>query len=163
MIGAYLIRRTTLADLPAVADLELEAFSESGTAESPDVFRSRLEVFPAGFFVCVVGDTVAGYGSSEKWLEERQPVLNENASAAHNADGKIFCITGLAVRLSHRGRGCGLALLDALIDLARRERCTKIVLETTNGQRFYIKRGFHISHECVQDGIMFSVMKLDLD
>jgi len=159
---AYVIRQATTADLPAVADLELEAFSDYGTAESPEVFRSRLEIFPGGFFVCVVDGAVVGYGSSEKWLQERQPVLNEDASAAHNPQGKIFCITGLAVRLSHRGLGFGLAILDALIDLARRDQCTRVVLETTNGQRVYLKRGFRISHECEQDGIKFSVMKLDL-
>jgi N-acetylglutamate synthase-like GNAT family acetyltransferase len=160
---AYLIRQATAADLPAVVDLELEAFSDSGTAECLEVFRSRLEVFPAGFFVCTVEGTVVGYATSEKWLEERQPVLNEIASAAHNTEGRIFCITGLAVRLSHRGHGFGLALLDALIQLARRDRCTRVVLETTHGQRIYLKRGFHISHDCVQSGIKFSVMKLDLD
>lgn len=160
---AYLIRQATAADLPDVVDLELEAFSDSGTAESLEVFRSRLEVFPAGFFVCTLEGTVLGYATSEKWVQERQPVLNENASAAHDGEGRIFCITGLAVRLSHRGHGFGLALLDALIELARRDRCTRIVLETTNGQRVYLKRGFHISHDCVQNGIKFSVMKLDLD
>jgi len=159
---AYVIRQATVHDLPDVADLEMEAFAAYGTAESPDVFKARLNVFPEGFFVVSVSGTVIGYGSSEKWLQERAPVLNEDPSATHNPDGRIFCITGLAVRLSHRGHGFGLALLDRLIELARRDQCVRIVLETSHGQRVYLKRGFQIARDCEQSGVKFSVMTLEL-
>ena len=40
MSVAYWIRRATEADLPEVADLDYEAFSPYGTAESPIVFAA---------------------------------------------------------------------------------------------------------------------------
>ena len=127
------IRQVQHNELSIVADLDYEAFSPYGTAENPETFVSRFEAFPSGFVVLTEGDEIAGYGCSEKWLAEREPGLDENPLETHQPDGKIFRITGMAVRIRHRAKGYGLAILDSLIQIAKREQCTKI--STRNNTR----------------------------
>ena len=161
-INPYNIRQATDLDLPEIAYLEAEAFAPYGTAESPDTQRARLAVFPEGFAVLEIDNLIAGYGTSEKWTEPREPILDEDPNKTHDSHGKIFSITGLAVRLAYRGRGFGLAILDHLIALAHRHDCTQIILQTTHAQGLYLKRGFTIVRNRLQSGVTLSIMKLDL-
>jgi ribosomal protein S18 acetylase RimI-like enzyme len=161
-ISPYHIRQATKFDLPEIAYLETEAFAPYGTAECPDTLRARLAVFPEGFAVLQIDDLIAGYGTSEKWTEPREPELDEDPNKTHDPNGQIFSITGLAVRLAYRGRGFGLAILDHLIALARRQDCTQIILQTTHAQGLYLKRGFNVVGNRLQFGVTLSIMKLDL-
>jgi ribosomal protein S18 acetylase RimI-like enzyme len=162
MSVAYWIRQATEADLFEVADLDYEAFSPYGTAETPTVFAARLKAFSEGFIVLISEGVTAGYGCSEKWQCDRDPVLDEDPTTTHHPDGRVFCITGMAVRLAQRGKGFGLALLDRLIQIARDHHCQRIVLETTHAQGLYFKRGFRIIRERQQSGVILSIMQLDL-
>ncbi|MEW5940435.1 MAG: GNAT family N-acetyltransferase [Chloroflexota bacterium] len=159
----YEIRQAQERDLPIVADLDYEGFSPYGTQEKPETFALRLKAFPAGFIVLTEGGEIAAYGCSEKWTTEREPGLDENPLETHKPDGKIFCITGMAVRIEHRGKGYGLAVLNRLIQIARREHCAKIVLETTHAQGLYLKRGFKIARSRLERGVTLDVMALDLN
>ncbi|CAG0987996.1 hypothetical protein PLCT2_02301 [Planctomycetaceae bacterium] len=109
-----------------------------------------------------VEGAIAGYGCSEKWRQDRDPILNEDSTQTHCSDGHIFCITGMAVRQTQRGKGLGLVILDYLIGIARRHECTRIILETTHAQGLYARRGFQVIREREQDGIQLSVMQLEL-
>lgn len=157
-----LIRLAQPADLPQVADLDDEAFSPYGTAEAPQTFTARLQAFPAGFVVLEVDDQIAAYGCSEKWLNDLEPGLDQNPLITHQPNGKIFCITGMAVRLAQRGRGYGLAVLDHLIETARQQGCTKIVLETTHAQGLYRKRNFALESSRTERGVRLDIMALPL-
>ena len=156
------IRDAHNEDIPLVADIDHEAFSPYGTAERIEVFYARFLSFPLGFIVLEVDSEIAGYACSEKWLHERKPGLNENSMETHQSDGRIFCITGMAVRQNQRGKGYGLAMLDRLIAFARQEGCIKIILETTHAQRFYSKRGFKAIGTREERGITLSIMALEL-
>jgi ribosomal protein S18 acetylase RimI-like enzyme len=123
----------------------------------------RFQAFPDGFVVLTVDDEIAAYGCAEKWRTEREPGLDENPLYSHKSDGKIFCITGMAVRMKQRGKGYGLAVLDQLIQIAKNERCTKIVLETTHAQGLYRKRGFQTVQNRTERGVTLDVMSLDLE
>lgn len=158
----YTIRQIQEADLSNVADLDYEAFSPYGTEEAPETFALRFKAFPSGFVVLTEGDEIAAYGCSEKWLSEREPGLDENPLDTHKSEGKIFCITGMAVRVKHRGKGYGLAVLDCLIQIAKHEQCTRIVLETTHAQGLYLKRNFQIVQSRNERGISLDIMSLDL-
>ncbi len=158
----YRIHQIQEADLPDVADLDYEAFSPYGTAENPETFALRFKAFPSGFIVLKEGNDIVAYGSSEKWLTAREPGLDENPLDTHKPNGKIFCITGMAVRIKYRGKGYGLAVLDYLIQLAKRERCAKIVLETTHAQGLYLKRGFKTIESRSERGVTLDIMALDL-
>lgn len=157
-----LLRLADAADLPQVIDLDYEAFSPYGTTESAEVFARRLFVFPEGFIVAEDQGFIVGYGCSEKWLAPEEPKLDEDPVLRHHPDGTVFCITGMAVRLSHRGRGLGLAIAQRLLTIAREQGCLHIVLETTHAHGLYERLGFRRAGERVQNGVTLTVMQLDI-
>jgi ribosomal protein S18 acetylase RimI-like enzyme len=157
-----LIRNARDQDIPTVAAIDAEAFSPYGTAEEPETFQRRLTAFPDGFIILVADNEIAGYGCSEKWSTEREPGLDENPLATHHPEGRILCITGMAVKTKYRGRGYGLRILDKLMEIAYGEGCKKIVLETTHAQDFFLKRGFKTVQHRTKHGNSLDVMSLDV-
>ena len=158
-----LVRNAREQDISAVAEIDAEAFSPYGTAEKPETFQLRLTAFPDGFIILVADNEIAAYGCSEKWLTEREPGLDENPLATHQPNGRIFCITAMAVKVKYRGRGYGLLILDKFIEIAHREGCKKIVLETTHAQGLYLKRGFKTVQNRTEREVSLDVMSLDIE
>ena len=158
-----LVRNAREQDIPAVVEIDTEAFSPYGTAEMPETFQLRLTAFPDGFVILVAENEIAAYGCSEKWLTEREPGLDENASLTHQRDGRILCITAMAVKKKYRGRGYSLLVLDKLLEIAHNHGCRKIVLETTHAQELFQKRGFKTVRNRMERGILLDVMSLDIE
>ena len=158
-----LVRNAREQDLLAVAEIDAEAFGPYGTAEKPETFQQRLTVFPHGFIILIAENEIAAYGCSEKWLTEREPGLDENPLATHQPDGRIFCITAMAVKTKFRGRGYSLLVLDKLLEIAHLEGCRKVVLETTHAQDLYLQRGFKKIRTRTERGIALDVMSLDIE
>ncbi|HSL28123.1 MAG TPA: GNAT family N-acetyltransferase [Anaerolineales bacterium] len=158
-----LVRNAREQDIPAVVEIDTEAFSPYGTAEKPETFQLRLTAFPNGFIILVADNEIAAYGCSEKWLTERDPGLDENPLITHQPDGRIFCITAMAVRKKFQGRGFGLRVLDKLIETAHAEGCRRIVVETTHAQDLYLKRGFKKVKNRTERGTSLDVMSLDIE
>ena|SRR5690349_5743931 len=158
-----LVRNARDQDLPAVVEIDAEAFTPYGTAENPETFQLRLRAFPDGFVILVADNEIAAYGCSEKWLTERVPALDENPMVTHQLDGRILCITGMAVKKKYQGRGYGVRVLDKFLEIAHGERCQKIVLETTHAQDFFLKRGFKTVQKRTERGVTLDVMSLDVD
>ncbi len=158
-----LVRNAREQDISAVAEIDAEAFSPYGTAEKPETFQLRLTAFSDGFIILVADNEIAAYGCSEKWLTEREPGLDENPLATHQPEGRIFCITAMAVKMKYRKRGYGLVVLDKLIEIAHREGCKKIVLETTHAQGLYLKRGFKTVQNRTDREVSLDVMSLDIE
>lgn len=158
-----LVRNARDQDISGVVEIDAEAFSPYGTAEKPETFQLRLNAFPDGFIILVTDNEIAAYGCSEKWLTEREPGLDENPLANHQPQGRILCITAMAVKMKYRGRGYGLLILDKLIEIAHREGCKKIILETTHAQGLYLKRGFKTVQNRTERGISLDVMSLNIE
>ncbi len=158
-----LVRNARDQDISAVAEIDAEAFSRYGTAEKPETFQHRLTAFPDGFLILIAENEIAAYGCSEKWLTEREPSLDENPLTTHQPDGRILCITGMAVKPKYRGRGYSLLVLDKLIEIAHNEGCKKIVVETTHAQDLYLKRGFQTVQNRTERGISLDIMSLDIE
>ena len=158
----YTIRQAALADLPDICAIDDEAFSPYGTAEAPDVFAKRLIAYPAGCIVLTVDGETLGYACAEKWAAEREPQLGEDPFDTHDPSGKVFCITGMAVRTAHWRRGYGTALVERLLAAARAEGCKKVVLETTHAVGLYEKFGFAVTGERRQGDVRLYVMGLAL-
>jgi N-acetylglutamate synthase-like GNAT family acetyltransferase len=110
----------------------------------------------------VADNEIAAYGCSEKWLVEHEPGLDENPLLTHQPDGRILCITAMAVKSKFRGKGYGLLILDKLMEIAHGEGCRKMVVETTNAQGLYLKRGFKTVQTRTEGGVSLDVMSLDL-
>ena len=157
-----LVRNAREQDIPAVVEIAAEAFASNGTAAGPETFQGRLTAFPNGFVILVAENEIAAYACSEKWLAEEEPGIDEKGSTTHQPDGKIFCITSMAVRRKFRGRGYGLRILDALREIAHLEVCRKIVVETTDAQDFFRKRAFQVVRQRTEHGIPMDVMSLDI-
>jgi len=158
-----LVRNARDQDLPAVVEIDAEAFTPYGTAESPETFQLRLRAFPDGFIILVADNEIAAYGCSEKWLTEREPALDEDPMLTHQLDGRILCITGMAVKKKFQGRGYDVRVLDKFLEIAHGERCQKIVLQTTHAQDFFIERGFKTVQKRTERGVTLDVMSLDVD
>lgn len=157
-----LVRNARDQDIPAVVEIDAEAFAPSGTADRSETFQLRLRAFANGFIILVADNEIAAYGCSEKWLTERRPGLDENLLPTHQPDGRIFCISAMAVKKKYQGRGFGLLVLDKLIETAHAEGCKRIVLETTHAQSFFMKRGFQTVQNRMERGISLDVMSLDV-
>jgi len=158
-----LIRNARDQDIPVVVEIDTEAFSPYGTAEKPETFQLRLTAFPDGFIILVADNEIAAYGCSEKWLTEREPGLDENPLQTHQPEGRILSITSMAVKMNYRRRGYGIHMLDKFIEIARRERCQKIILETTHAQELLLKRGFKMVQNRTERGVSLDVMSLDIE
>ena len=157
-----LVRNARDQDISAVVEIDAEAFSPYGTAQKVETYQLRLTAFPDGFIILVADNEIAAYGCSEKWLTEREPGLDQNPLVTHQPEGRILCITAMAVKMKYQGRGYGLLILDKLIEIAHGEGCKKIVLETTHAQGFFLKRGFKTVQNRTGRGISLDVMSLDL-
>jgi len=158
-----LVRNARDQDIFAVAEIDTEAFSPYGTVEKPETFQLRLTAFPDGFIILIADNEIAAYGCSEKWLIERAPGLDENPLVTHQPEGRIFCITAMAVKTKYRGKGYSLLVLDKLIEIAHREGCKKIVVETSHAQDLYLKRGFKAVQNRAERGISLDVMSLEIE
>jgi N-acetylglutamate synthase-like GNAT family acetyltransferase len=157
------VRNARDQDISAVVEIDTEAFSPYGIAEKPETFQLRLTAFPNGFVILVAENEIAAFGCSEKWLTEREPGLDENPKITHQSDGRIFCITAMAVKEKYRGRGYSLLILDKLIEIAHNEGCKKIILETTHAQDLYLKRGFKTLQHRTERETSLEVMFLDIE
>ena len=157
-----LIRNARDQDIPAVAEIDAEAFSPYGTAETLETFQRRLTAFPNGFIILVAENEVAAFGCSEKWLTERERRFDEDPSVTHQPDGRILCITAMAVKKKFQGRGYRLLVLDKLMQVAHNEGCRKIILETTHAQDLYQQRGFQTVQTRTERGAALDVMSLDI-
>jgi len=155
-----LVRNVRDQDIPAVAEIDAEAFTAYGTAEKPETFQLRLKAFPDGFLILIAENEIAAFGCSEKWLTEREPGLDEDPATTHHIDGRILCITAMAVKSNFRGRGYGLLMLDKLIEVARRESCGQIIAQTTHAQGLLKKRGFKTLRKRTEREISLDVMSL---
>jgi N-acetylglutamate synthase-like GNAT family acetyltransferase len=69
----------------------------------------------------------------------------------------------MAVKTKYRGRGYSLLVLDRLIEIAHKEGCRKIILETTHAQDLYLKRGFKTVQNRTERGVSLDVMSLDIE
>ena len=154
------VRNARDQDIPTVAQIDAEA--SPGATEKLESFQRRLRAFPDGFPILVAGNEIAGYGCSEKWLAEHEQGVDDNPLATHQPEGRIFCITALAVKKIGRGKGYGLRILDKLIEMARGEGCRKMIVETTQAQGFFLKRGFETVQHRTERGTTVDVMSLEL-
>jgi hypothetical protein len=49
------------------------------------------------------------------------------------------------------------------MEIAHNEGCRKIILETTQAQDLYLKRGFQVIHNRTERGISLEVMSLEIE
>ncbi|MEP6691842.1 MAG: GNAT family N-acetyltransferase [Gemmatimonadaceae bacterium] len=145
------IRLATLADAIALADLGARTFVESyasatapadiaeylAATYSPDRQRAELEDPRSAVFVAERGESLSGYA----WLYART-----HASCDVGADAME--LARIYVAREAAGQGLGSALLDALVDEARRRGARSLWLsvwtENASAIAFYERRAFTV-------------------
>ena len=165
------IRPCTREDVSVVALIDHALFSPLGTAEEPEIFAKRFSAHPEGFFVAEAqtneeggeGKVMVGFATSERWIEERDPTMNEDPLETYHPEGKVLCITGMAVLEEFQRKAVGSRLLEKLICMAKEQNIESIILETSRARRFYEKNGFHFVREKEQWGVTLSVMRFLVD
>ena len=160
-ITKIVMRNAREQDIPAVVEIDKEAFAIYDSAETPETFLSRMTTFPDGFIILVADNEIAAYASSEKWLTEREPSLDVNPLGNHHPDGRILGVTAVAVKAKYRGKGYGLRILDKLVEVAHHNRCQKVIVQTSRAQGFFLKRGFQKVQTRIDRGVSVDVMSLD--
>lgn len=111
------IRPATVADLPAVLDVDRTCFgSAPGLAFGPYTLRQFLDLAQDGFLVAIHGEEVVGF-----------------AIGAPAADRRSAWVLALGVEPSARRQGVGLALSHGLLERLRRKGAERVSLTVEPG------------------------------
>lgn len=167
MAEQLLLRQATSADLGSIVQLDETIFGWYGAQESAEIIGARLAVFPAGCVVLAAADDadqsmLLGYLTTEKWLQVREPALDEDPYVTHQPAGTVLNITTLAVAPGQQQRGLGTQLLNQAKVIAGQQGCRAIVLETAHAERFYQRHGFTNIGQRVQRAITLHIMHYEL-
>jgi GNAT superfamily N-acetyltransferase len=125
------------ADLaPQCAALELAAFPHANPDDllNEEDINVYSQVFPAGFFVVLDGDRVAGQGAGifldfdfEHPQHTIAGITGDHQCANHNPAGEWYYGTDMVVHPDYRRRGIGKRLYEVRKDLVRRHNKRGII------------------------------------
>lgn len=136
-----IIRNVRAEDLSEITELELRAFEPEAAADR-ESFEYRLRAFPESFFVAETDGRVIGYvnggASNRKFITDD---LFEPGQ--HCPIGENQMIFGLVVSPFYRNHGVGTALLNQMIEYAKKTKKKAIVLTCKETLvPYYEKLGF---------------------
>lgn len=133
------IRPATPQDYPAVAELTYHAYVTAGHLAASDPYAAQLsdvEARAAQLFVADVDGQVAGSVN----------IATPGSALIEVANGNELEFRMLAVRPSFQGRGIGRALVGWVLDYARSNELSQVVMTTmasmTTAQAMYTSMGF---------------------
>lgn len=135
------VRRAEARDADALVRLRAEMFAAMGVDDSPHWrdrarkwFTDRIDHRDYGMFVLDDdGDVVACAVGA----------VRDAAPSPAVPDGRDVLISNVCVLPSHRGRGCGRQVFDAVMDWARQSGVGRAELMATDaGRSMYEREGF---------------------
>ncbi len=159
------IRRATLQDLEAIAQVEAQCFPAAEAADH-EAFRQRLTYYPHHFWLLwedgQLVSFVDGFVSDEKDLLD---VMYEDASL-HTEDGRWQMIFGVNTIPAYRKKGYAGKLLQCMIADAKEQGREGLVLTCKDALvPYYASFGFvdeGISEKSVHGGVVWHQMRLVL-
>ena len=137
-----MIRTATMADLPAIAQLEAICFpaAEAATEES---FTRRLEMYPNHFWVLMDGDALVSFVNG---MATDEPDLRDEMyddATLHDENGTWQMIFGVDTHPDYRRQGCAGKLLEHVIGQAKAQGRRGLVLTCKDKLvSYYAKFGF---------------------
>ena len=137
-----MIRTATMADLPAIAQLEAICFpaAEAATEES---FTRRLEMYPNHFWVLMDGDALVSFVNG---MATDEPDLRDEMyddATLHDENGTWQMIFGVDTHPDYRRQGCAGKLLEHVIGQAKAQGRRGLVLTCKDKLvPYYAKFGF---------------------
>ncbi|MGH1978699.1 GNAT family N-acetyltransferase [Rothia sp. L_38] len=159
------IRQAQQEDLPALAAIEAECFPAAEAASESDL-RARFEVFGEHFWVLEADGEVVAFIDG---LVTDSPVIFDDlyeSPQAHTRHGAYQTVFGINTRPAHRGRGYASALIEKLINQAREQERTGVILTCKKELiGFYEKLGFELDgvSESTHGGAIWHDMTLHLN
>lgn len=112
--------------LDCVMEVERSAWSRELQA-SRDKFRSRLKVFPEGFFVAKVGGKIKGVTTSQITALEGSKIKTWNALTdsgtlrkSHKPSGNSLYVVSVGVANDVQGMGIGSKLIRSQVELTKK-------------------------------------------
>ena len=136
------IRTATMADLPAVTQLEAICFPEAEAATEAS-FARRLEVYPNHFWVLTDGKIVVSFVNGMTTNEpDLRDEMYDNASL-HSEDGAWQMIFGVNTLPAYRQHGyAGKLLQKAIADAKEQGRKGVVLTCKSRLVHYYAKFGF---------------------
>ncbi len=115
------VRAATIGDLPALLQLEIEAWPE-GLRADETTYRSRLATFPDGIFIAEADSSILGAAVTQIISSEllqgdfswAQITDQGTIKATHNPEGNCVYGVNLSVKPSHYGNGIVAAIERAI-------------------------------------------------
>jgi ribosomal protein S18 acetylase RimI-like enzyme len=159
------VRNVTIHDLDACFDLESQCFLPSEAA-SRDTIKKRLEVFPQGFLVAELDETVIGQINSGSTNKEDITDEAFKDLVGHDHDGKHIVIFSLAVLPEFQKKGIARQLMASFIEKSKKLKKKKIMLICKSELIDYYQRyGFVYTGESASThgGFKWHEMYLPLD
>lgn len=160
------IRNATIEDLNDVSSLESEIWPQ-GTRSPKEKFKSRLEVFPEGFFLAYHGDELIGASTSEiiNYNILSPPIsweaITDNGyiSRTHNSNGNALYVVSIGAKSRSGG---GSLLVNAQKELTKKLNLDCLVLGSRiPGYDSYIKDNGEVSIEDYIELLRHDGQKLD--
>jgi ribosomal-protein-alanine N-acetyltransferase len=146
------IRTIKNTDFPQISQIEFESFSDPYPLH---LFQYLAHIEPALFLVAVEDEELLGYIIGE--TEQRVGIL-------------VGHLLSLAVRQEKRRKGIGRQLIEALIEILKKQGCRELVLEVRvsnySAKVFYQKQGFREirrSSKYYDNGEDALIMELNLE
>ncbi|WP_237232819.1 GNAT family N-acetyltransferase [Rothia nasisuis] len=158
------VRQARQEDLPTLAAIEAECFPAAEAASESDL-RARFEVFSEHFWVLEADGQLVAFING---LATDSPVifddLYENPQA-HTRHGAYQTVFGINTRPAYRGRGYASVLIEHLIEQARSQQRSGVILTCKKELiPFYQKLGFELDgvSESTHGGAVWHDMTLHL-
>ena len=136
------IRKGTMADLEAVAAVEVECFpaAEAATKES---FAARLASYPSHFLLAFEQGKLVGFIDGLVTNEENLTDAMYDQADLHNETGAWQMIFGLNTIPEKRRQGIAASLIHAFQEMAQEEgRCGIVLTCKERLVHYYAKFGF---------------------
>lgn len=157
------LRRARPDEFERIGELCVRAYAPSGmAADNPYWDRLREVAQRAGDAEVWVAADATGILGTATWC----PPCSGQREVSRDGEAEFRM---LAVDPDRQGRGVGRLLLEAVIDRARRENCTAVVLSSaawmTTAHLLYQRRGFHRTPELdwsPMPGVDLLTFRLDL-
>lgn len=137
-----LIRKATTADLDLVTHIEATCFPPAEAA-SREAFKERLKYYSGHFLIAFDEGTPIGF--IDGFVSDDEILTDEMFADAslHNPNGAWQMIFGLNTMPEYRNCGVGGRLIEAFVELARKEKRKGIILTCKEEKiPYYTKFGF---------------------